>query len=63
MSEAVTSGLPKVELQQLINVLIDNRYIKDILMKSIWVHSFESRSTTPAATPSIAQRNIVPPVY
>jgi hypothetical protein len=56
MSGAVTSGLPKGELEQLINALIDNRYIKDILVESIWVHSSESRSTTLAATPSIAQR-------
>jgi hypothetical protein len=56
MSAAITSGLPKGELEQLINALIDNRHIKDILMNSIWVHSSESRSTTPAATPPIAQR-------
>ena len=31
MSAAVTSGLPKGELEQLINALIDNRHIKDIL--------------------------------
>ena len=31
MSAAVTSGLPKGELEHLINALIDNRHIKDIL--------------------------------
>jgi predicted transcriptional regulator len=55
MSASVKSGLPEGELAQLIDTLIDNRQIKDILMKSMCVPSIESRSTIPITTPVIEQ--------
>jgi hypothetical protein len=55
MSASVKSGLPEGELAQLIDTLIDNRQIKDILMKSMCVPSIESRSTIPTTTPVIEQ--------
>ena len=39
-----SSGLPNEEITQLINALIDNRQIRDILMKSISVPSIENDS-------------------
>jgi hypothetical protein len=56
MSASVKSGLPEGELEQLINTLIDNHQIKDILMKSMFVPSSESRSTVSKTTPPIEQK-------
>jgi hypothetical protein len=44
MSASGSSGLPSEESTQLINALINNRQIKDILMKSIAVPSIENDS-------------------
>ena len=44
------SNNPEWELAQLINALIDNRQIKNILMKSIHVPATESSSTISATT-------------
>ena len=55
MSAAVKSGLPEGELAQLIDTLIDNHQIKDILMKSMFVPSSESRSTIPKTVPVTEQ--------
>jgi hypothetical protein len=44
------SNNPEWELAQLINALIDNRQIKNILMKSIHVPPMESSSTISATT-------------
>jgi predicted transcriptional regulator len=44
------SNNPEKELAQLINALIDNRQIKNILMKSIHVPPTESSSTISATT-------------
>ena len=44
MSASGSSGLPSEETTQLINALINNRQIKDILMKSIAVPSSENDS-------------------
>jgi hypothetical protein len=44
MSASGSSGLPSEETTQLINALINNRQIKDILMKSIVVPSIENDS-------------------
>ena len=44
------SNNPEWELAQLINALIDNRQIKNILMKSIHVPPTESGSTISATT-------------
>jgi hypothetical protein len=44
------SGNPEGELAQSINALIDNPYIKGILMKSIHVPATESSSTISATT-------------
>ncbi|MGI8834898.1 MAG: hypothetical protein ACR2IS_19980 [Nitrososphaeraceae archaeon] len=55
MSASVKSGLPEGELGQLIDTLIDNHQIKDILMKSMCVPSYESRSIIPTTTPIIEQ--------
>ena len=51
MSASVKSGLPEGELGQLIYTLIDNKHIKDILMKSMSGHSLESSSNIPPTTP------------
>ena len=51
MSASGSSGLPSEETTQLINALINNRQIKEILMKSMFVPSSESRSTIPTTTP------------
>jgi hypothetical protein len=48
--------IPKEELTQLINALIDNHHIKDILMKTISVSSSESKSTVSERTPPIEQK-------
>ena len=48
--------IPKEELTQLINALIDNHQIRDILMKTISVSSSESKSTVSERTPSIEQK-------
>ena len=48
--------IPKEELTQLINALIDNHHIKDILMKTISVSSSESRTTVSERTPPIEQK-------
>jgi hypothetical protein len=42
------------ELTQLINTLIDNKHIKDILMKSMSVRSTEGRSKTPTLSSETA---------
>ena len=44
MSASGSSGVPSEETTQLINALINNRQIKDILMKSIAVPSIENDS-------------------
>ena len=56
MSASIKSGLPEGELAQLIDTLIDNRQVKDILMKTISVPSSESRSTVSKAKPAVEQR-------
>jgi predicted transcriptional regulator len=56
MSASVKSGLPEGELAQLVDTLIDNRQIKDILMKSMYIPSSESRSTASKTMPPIVQR-------
>ena len=48
--------IPKEELTQLINALIDNHQIRDILMKTISTASSEMRSTISETTTSIEQR-------
>ena len=48
--------IPKEELAQLINALIDNHQIRDILMKTISIASSESRSTISETTTSIEQK-------
>ena len=48
--------IPKEELTQLINTLIDNHQIRDILMKTISVSSSESKSTVSERTPPIEQK-------
>ena len=48
--------IPKEELTQLINALIDNHQIRDILMKTISVSSSESKSTVSERTPPIEQK-------
>ena len=48
--------IPKEELTQLINALIDNHLIKDILMKTISVSSSESKSTVSERKPPIEQK-------
>ena len=48
--------IPKEELTQLINALIDNHHIKDILMKTISVSSSESKSTVSERKPPIEQK-------
>ena len=55
MSASVKSGLPEGELAKLIDTLIDNRQIKDILMKSMYAPSSENRSTIPTTTPIVEQ--------
>ena len=56
MSASVKSDLPEGELAQLVDTLIDNRQIKDILMKSMCIPSSESRSTVSKTMPPIEQR-------
>jgi hypothetical protein len=53
-----SSGLPKEELAQLVDILIDNHNVKDILMKSISICvPSEIKSTiVKAATPSMEQK-------
>ena len=53
--------IPKEELTQLINALIDNHHIKDILMKtiSVSVSSSEWRTTVSERTPLIEQKIII----
>jgi hypothetical protein len=53
--EMSSSGLPNEEITQLINVLIDNRQIKDILMKSIANPSTDNNSRTQEQTAIIEQ--------
>ena len=48
--------IPKEELTQLINALIDNHQIRDILMKTISTASSEMRSTISETATSIEQR-------
>ena len=48
--------IPKEELAQLINALIDNHQIRDILKKTISTASSEMRSTISETTTSIEQR-------
>ena len=48
--------IPKEELTQLINALIDDHLIKDILMKTISVSSSESKSTVSERKPPIEQK-------
>ena len=48
--------IPKEELSQLINSVIDNHQIRDILMKTISVSSSESKSTVSERTPPIEQK-------
>ena len=48
--------IPKEELSQLINTVIDNHQIRDILMKTISVSSSESKSTVSERTPPIEQK-------
>ena len=48
--------IPKEELTQLINTLIDNHQIRDILMKTISISSSESKSTVSERTPPIEQK-------
>ena len=48
--------IPKEELTQLINALIDNHHIKDILMKTISLYSSESKSTVSERKPPIEQK-------
>ena len=56
MSASVKSGLPEGELAKLIDTLIDNHQIKDILMKSMCIHSSEIRSTVSKTMPPIEQK-------
>jgi hypothetical protein len=49
--------LPKEEITQLIDALIDDHNIKDILVKSICVHSSENKSIIQAATPFNGTKN------
>ena len=56
MSASSSSGLPKGDLAQLVDTLIDNHIVKDILMKPICVPSSENRSIVQAETLSMEQR-------
>lgn len=47
IEESSGAPLPKGELTQLINALINNNHIKDIIIKSISIRSTEDRSKTP----------------
>jgi hypothetical protein len=53
---SVTTDLPEGEIVQLINALIDNHQIKDILLKTNSVPTYESRSTVSKTTQSTGQR-------
>jgi hypothetical protein len=56
MSASVKSVLPEGELEKFIGTLIDDHQIRDILMKSMFVSSSESRLTVSKTTPSIEQK-------
>ena len=56
MSASSSSGLPKGDLAQLVDTLIDNHIVKDILMKPICVPSSENRSIVQAETLPMEQR-------
>jgi hypothetical protein len=56
MSASSSSGLPKVELAQLVDTLIDNHIVKDILMKPICVPSSENKSIVQTETLPMEQR-------
>jgi hypothetical protein len=53
---SVTTDLPEGEIVQLINALIDDHQIKDILLKTNSVPTYESRSTVSKTTQSTGQR-------
>jgi hypothetical protein len=53
---SVTTDLPEGEIVQLINALIDDHQIKDMLLKSNSVPTYESRSTVSKTTQSTGQR-------
>jgi hypothetical protein len=53
--EMSSSGLPNEEITQLINALIDNRQIKDILLKSISNPSIDNNSRIQEQTAIIEQ--------
>ena len=55
MSASGSSGLPSEDTTQLINALINNRQIKDILIKSMCIPSSVSRSTVSKIMPPIEQ--------
>jgi len=55
-SASVMSGIPDGELAKLVDTLIDNHQIKDILMKSMCIHSSEIRSTVSKTMPPIEQK-------
>jgi hypothetical protein len=56
MSASVKSVLPEGELEKFIGTLIDDHQIRDILMKSMFVSSSESRLTVSKTTPPIEQK-------
>jgi hypothetical protein len=56
---SVTTDLPEGEIVQLINALIDDHQIKDMLLKTNSVPTYESRSTVSKTTQSTGQRIIV----
>jgi hypothetical protein len=53
---SVTTDLPEGEIVQLINALIDDHQIKDMLLKTNSVPTYESRSTVSKTTQSTGQR-------
>ena len=56
MSASVKSGIPEGELAKLIDTLIDNHQIKDMLLKTNSVPTYESRSTVSKKIPPIEQK-------
>jgi hypothetical protein len=53
---SVITDLPEGEIVQLINALIDDHQIKDMLLKTNSVPTYESRSTVSKTTQSTGQR-------
>ena len=57
IEESSGAPLPKGELTQLINALINNKHIKDIIIKSISIRSTEDR----LKTPTVVSESVIKP--